>query len=267
MPQVRRSVYAPVAGIVGEVLVDHAMATEVGTPLARMSSIELDRQQIEVAGQLKEKDQERQSLEEQKKEARKVDPQLEGRLTLVKTEIRGLLTQQTQLDEERKKLEIRSPIRGSVMDWKPKEKLLNRPVQMGDPLLEVADIDGRWVLEVDLPENAITHITRAEREFDHPLDVEFVLSSDPETTYKGKLLEHATQAHPVEQENFIEAKVELNEDDKLAQLLREAASREDENAALVSGIEVRAKVNCGDYPLGYVLFRELIDFVREYVFF
>jgi hypothetical protein len=36
---------------------------------------------------------------------------------------------------------------------------------------------------------------------------------------------------------------------------------------MVSGIEVRAKVNCGDHPLGYVLFRELIDFVREYVFF
>lgn len=266
VPMERQAVYAPVAGIIGEVLVKHGAETEIGTPLARMSSIELDRQQIEVSGQLKEKEQERQALEEQKKENRKVDPQAEGRLTLVKTEIRGLLTRQSQLDEERKKLEIRSPIRGSVMDWKPQEKLLNRPVQMGDPLLEIANVDGQWNLEVEIPETAVTHIARAEAQFERPLDVEFILSSDPETQYKGTLTSHASQAHAVEQENFVDAKISINEDDQLAKLIQQA-SQSDEETAMVSGIEVRAKINCGDYPLGYVLFRELIDFIREYVFF
>ena len=63
----------------------------------------------------------------------------------------------------------------------------------------------------------------------------------------------------------MEAKIEIDSDQDLVNRLREAAEKSGEGTSMVSGIEVRAKVNCGNYPLGYVLFRELIDFVREYV--
>ena len=267
VPDIRRVVYAPVPGIISEVKVKHGDQTEEGSMLARISSIELDRQQIELAGQIKEKEQELRAHDAQRNESGKLDPELDGKTALAKQELEAFRTQERLLDVERKKLDLRSPIRGSVMDWKPQEKLLNRPVEKGDPLLEIADVDGKWIVEVNLPENTITHITEAEAKFHDQLEVEFVLSAAPDIVYKGKLIEHATQAHPVEQENFVEAKIEINADQDLVNRLREAAEKSGEGTSMVSGIEVRAKVNCGNYPLGYVLFRELIDFVREYVFF
>ncbi|MBX9652574.1 HlyD family efflux transporter periplasmic adaptor subunit [bacterium] len=267
VPDVRRVVYAPVQGVISEVKVKHGDQTEEGSILARISSIELDRQQIELAGQIQEKEQQRAAYEAQRNESGKLDPELDGKIALAKQELEAFRTQERLLDVERKKLDLRSPIRGTIMDWKPQEKLLNRPVEKGDPLLEIADVDGKWIVEVNLPENTITHITEAETKFHDKLDVEFVLSAAPDIVYKGRLIEHATQAHPVEQENFIEAKIEIDPDQNLVNRLKEAAEKSGEGTSMVSGIEVRAKVNCGDHPLGYVLFRELIDFVREYVFF
>lgn len=267
VPSLRRTVYAPFDGIISEVKVDHGLATSEGTVLARMSSLELDQRKVQIAGEIVEKTVQIRGLERQRNENPGFDPELGGRIIQAEQEMRGLVTQQRLLDEELKKLEIRSPIAGTVMDWKPQEKLLSRPVKQGDPLLVIADVDGEWVVEVDIPENAMTHITKAEEEFGKELDVEFVMSAAPDVVYTGKLIEHATQAHPVEQENFVEAKIRINEDQELINRIRRAAEKSDEGTSMVSGIEVRAKVNCGDHPLGYVLFRELIDFVREYVFF
>ena len=118
---------------------------------SRISSIELDRQQIELAGQIKEKEQERKAYEAQRNEAGKLDPELDGKIALAKQELEAFRTQERLLEVERKKLDLRSPIRGSVMDWKPQEKLLNRPVEKGDPLLEIADVDGKWIVEVNFP--------------------------------------------------------------------------------------------------------------------
>ena len=43
------------------------------------------------------------------------------------------------LDQKKEKLQIRSPIDGRVVTWNVEDRLLDRPVNRGENLLEVAD--------------------------------------------------------------------------------------------------------------------------------
>lgn len=261
VPKTRRTVFAPVTGTVREVKIDHGDPTEEYSPLAQMSNPEMERELLRLQGEYTTALQVLRALEADRKVRGAFDAELGGKINEQKQLADGL-QQQIALQRGRMQdLRVVSPIRGRVMDWKPREKLLNRPVQQGDPLLEIADVEGPWILEVQFPESAVTHIARAKQERgSEDLDVTFVLSSSPDKTYRGKLLEISTQAHPVEQENVVEAKIVLDEDEDLRRMIYEGGK-------LPSGLEVRAKVNCGPHPLGFVLFREVIDFIREYVFF
>jgi multidrug efflux pump subunit AcrA (membrane-fusion protein) len=265
VPEIRRIVAAPVDGEVRAVKVKHGDLTEETTPVAMMASIELEKQQAEIRGEIRRLEFQLKELERQRVDAGKLDPELDTQTADVRLKLLNLREREQLLAPELEKLVVKSPIRGTVTTWDP-ELMQGRQIKQGDPILEISNVDGKWVVEVDLPENAMIHIARAEAISNDKLPVEFVLSSNPDTVYKGRLIQVGTQASPIEQENFVKAKVEIEEDQGLVQTAREAA-KEIQNSAKVSGLEVRAKINCGPKPLGYVLFRELIDFVREYVFF
>lgn len=253
VPEVRRTVYAPVSGTIREVRVQHNDRVESGTQLAIMSNPELERELAELKGQLRSAEQLYSQYKADKQKER-INKEIDEKITQQEVLIEGLKQQIQLVAEQMKTLNIESPIQGNVMDFYPKEKLSLRPVQQGDELLEIAQIDGDWVLEVDLPENTVTHIFKAQKERgDDPLPVTFVVSASPDQTYHGKLIELATAARAVEQENVIEAKIALDKEQGLP--------------PLVAGVEVRVKVDCGPHAVGYVLFREVIDFLREYVFF
>jgi multidrug efflux pump subunit AcrA (membrane-fusion protein) len=253
VPENRRTVYAPVSGTVREVRVEHADRVDQGTLIAVMSNPELERELAELEGKLRSSERQQMALTAEKTRD-KFNAEIDGKIVQEAQLMEGLKQQIQMVNAQMTTLEIDSPIHGQIMDWKPKEKLAQRPVQQGDALLEVAQVDGRWVLEIELPENTVTHIAKAQKEKgDEPLAVTFVVSASPDRTYHGKLIELSTAAHPIEQENVIEAKIALDEEQGLP--------------PLVSGVEVRVKVDCGPHAVGYVLFREVIDFVREYVFF
>lgn len=263
VPQTRRIVFAPVAGTVREVKVDHGDPTEVNSLLAEMSNPELEQEEIRLRGELKTALEVKRSLDAEYSSRSKNDPEVGGKIS-EQIQLIESLRRQIDLNQARMAtLKVVSPIRGRVMDWKPKEKLLSRPLQQGDQMLEIADVEGPWILEVQFPESAVTHIARARNETkEDDLEVTFVLSASPEKTYHGKLIELSTQAHPVEEENVVEAKIQLDSEEDLVAMIKESSGSD-----LPSGLEVRAKVNCGPHAVGYVLFREVIDFVREYVFF
>ena len=63
-----------------------------------------------------------------------------------------------------KDLEVRSPIKGTVLTWKLDERLEHRPVGQGQTLMQVADLKGPWQLELQMPEDRMGHITRRQQE-------------------------------------------------------------------------------------------------------
>ncbi|NQT11889.1 MAG: HlyD family secretion protein [Planctomycetes bacterium] len=174
----------------------------------------------------------------------------------------SLLAQQDLYRAQERELEIRSPITGQVISWEIEHRLMRRPVQRGDALMEVADTEGAWQLEILMPDKRMGVIERARqkaKEQDPPSDlvVEFILASDPDTTHVGRVKDIAPSAEVHGDEgNTVMIKVEITDEVK-AQLPQ----------PLKLGESVSAKILCGKRPIGYVLFHDLIAFVQSKIVF
>ena len=96
------------------------------------------------------------------------------------------------------------------------------------------------------------HIRQAQQDLDrNDLDVKFVLASRAESNFEGRLQDMATRtnASGSKDSSIVQAFVSVN--------VEELPERR-------IGAEVRAKINCGKKSLGYVLFGDVIEFVRKY---
>ena len=56
---------------------------------------------------------------------------------------------------------ITSPIDGTVVTPQPKRRLLNFPTTANLAVLEVADFEGPWQMELKIPQNKIGYVTKA----------------------------------------------------------------------------------------------------------
>jgi len=147
-------------------------------------------------------------------------------------------------------LKITAPIDGTVADFQLDQLLQNRPVQQGERLLEVMDETGPWRLELEVEGSRMGHVLRAwNASPEHKLAVDFIPATDAESTFHGELDQIATRsAVSSEQSNIFECFVSID-----ASQIR--------NRRI--GAEVRAKISCGKRSLGYVLFGDVIEFIRQ----
>lgn len=156
----------------------------------------------------------------------------------------------------------------TVLSGNFKDEWHNKFAKPSDPILKLGAKDGRWEIELRIPQKHISQVLKAyERNGGAALDVDFLLRSDPTRTYRGKLYrEHiSSEAIPNrdekdESEPEVIAYVTIDDPgiDPAERLSREA---------LTSGTEVRAKVRCGKHKLGYALFYGVWEFLYEKVVF
>jgi biotin carboxyl carrier protein len=178
---------------------------------------------------------------------------------------------------------IPAPISGTVVTFDLNDRLLGRTVKPGDPLMQVARLDGVWVVELRIPEANVGHIREAlARSGGKPLEVDLLLASHPDRTFKGQLSDDGLGGEVTMHNNapVLLARVEVRvtehtraEVEAMSQAERERKGilpgvicREELNRMPV-GAEVRAKVRCGKRAVGYVWFYELWEFFYEHVWF
>ena len=128
--------------------------------------------------------------------------------------------------------------------------LQNRPVQQGELLLEVMHDTGPWRLELEVEGSRMGHVLRAwNASPDHKLPSTSSRQPPPSRRFTGELDEIATRsAVSSDQSNIFECFV---------------ATDATQIPNLRIGAEVRAKISCGKRSLGYVLFGDVIEFVRQ----
>jgi hypothetical protein len=150
-----------------------------------------------------------------------------------------------------------------------RETLKRRPVDPKDPVLRLGNKEGRWEVEMKIPQKHIGQVLYA---FDYlktdKLDVDLVVRSDPTHTYRGILEKGkiATQADPHKDDNneaepVVMAWVRITGDDIPENM------RVPDKLMQTTGIEVKAKVRCGRHKLGYSLFYGVWEFFYEKVVF
>jgi|GEM_PF-2449204 len=256
MPVTHRHVFANIDGVIDEVLIDHGDEVNQGEPLVRIRNLDLDQQIQSAAGRIDELEEvisaARSTMSD--RSARTDKDQQQENVSALKAQLKSAQRELELFQEKSKGLTVVSPIAGRVVTYNVQDELLDRPVERVESLLEVADLEGDWILELNLPDRKIGHVIEAFQDNDRqPLTVEFILAADPERTYHGVLSEfgHTTEMTP-ESGQVMRLRVAIEDPDFDLKQLRSGVS---------------AYVQCGQRSVGYSWFHSVWEFVQTKVLF
>ncbi|MGE3314685.1 MAG: efflux RND transporter periplasmic adaptor subunit [Planctomycetaceae bacterium] len=256
MPVIQRQVFAPDTGEVAELFVQGGERVEKGMPLLKINNDQLKASLLQARNERESQQQIWRALQGQRSEAAKSEnaaadiATVSSKIEDARIKIEGYEKQIELLEKRTEALTIRAPISGVVATFQLEQLLRNRPVQMGELLLEVMDDTGDWRLELEVEEHRMGQVFRAQdAEGTVKLPLEFILATSSESTYKGEVQEVATRAATSAESGAV---FEIFATTDRSQL-----------PVVRVGAEVRAKIYCGRRSLGYVLFGDVIEFVRQ----
>ena len=250
VPENKSNVFVPVDGTVAEILVSHGSAVQKGQTLIRLENLELETRAAELEGKIQEANQNIKTTETLLLASTDDDEQLgEQTLNAQKEELKSLKRQLSLTSKKLEKLNISSPRNGQVVTWNIKDKFRQRPVTRGERLMEIVDVEGSWMLDLNLTDSKAGHVLEAWKTNGGQLTVEFILAADPEKQFKGQVLSigRATEISG-DQQQVIPLKVEIDKNDLDS---RQAKSG------------VFANIVCKKTSLGYSLFHGVGEFFQK----
>ena len=284
-PILKQRIYSPLDAKVKELFVDQNMPVHGpyeeddiryrGQKLVELSSPELEERWIQLHGKKLE------ILEKLDSLVRRLLIQDSNVSEYERYELVGQRdTAEIQLDTVNRELEvferdrkpellITSPMDGVVISGDLKRRLeKDKPLSRMQYVMEIADLEGPWQLELQMPEKRMgfimEHLNRLPE--GEPLRVEFVLAGKPAVKYYGTVSDIHDRAEVrsdsgvaaaggASNMNTVAIKVKLDNQDSLPLELRR------------TGSECNARIDCGKRSLGYVLFYELIVYVQKNILF
>jgi multidrug efflux pump subunit AcrA (membrane-fusion protein) len=260
-PAVRRDVFATVPGNVVKIRVKADDHVKAGDVLVELENVQLRLELNEVEAKYNETIESIDGLERRRSQAPISDrAQIDGQIATAQESLIGLKSQMELLKRRKEDEFVRAPIDGIVTTWDVQQKLFGRPVEVGEVLMEIAQTDGDWQLEVKMPEHRIGDVSEAKAAFDaegKSMDVKYVLASNPKLDYEDELSSISLTADGEgEQGSFVKIRVPISD-----------ASRKALGNQLRPGTSAKAKAHCGRRAVGYVLFRDLVNFVHQRVLF
>ncbi len=262
-PLHRRGIFASTEGVVAELskkirnAKGEPVSVDVDESLLELRSSNLEFEITRVTGELRTARQSLNTVEIQRNATD--DPAREEELAAQETElavqIDSLEAQQKILTKWKGELTLTSPIAGQVLTFDPVAILENRPVRQGERLLQVANVDGPWVIEVRVADQNIGYVNNAARKLKPDLDVSFVAAVSPEKTWSGTVrsIRKATTSSRDDGPTVL-VTVDVDRSSIPADLLRPGAT-------------VIPHIHCGTRPIGFVWFHELIHAIRTKLLF
>ena len=265
-PTVKRNIFSPQDGEIRSLLVEEGSLVDVGQQLAIIESSELSDQMIVLEGELAETNQQLQNLlvaDFQIDSNSDTEDQNANRQTDIASEIERLKSHTETIKKRIELLELQSdqltlvsPIKGRVTTPDVNQRLDSRPVNRGDLLMAISDLDGQWEIELMVPDNRVEFIRTVETSGDSKFPaVRYRIASDSETIYEGTIREFdfRVQSSPDENESFARAMLDIDESELAGNLNL--------------GSRVVAKINCGKRNNWFLLTYELKNKVREWFFY
>jgi hypothetical protein len=262
-PAMRRNVFAKLDGEVQQVCVEDSAMVKKGQLLVVEESRELEKELEAVMGELAKTEAEiaatrSQSItdDENDRSRAELDQQV-ARISQLEKGTISLNKRKDILLEQQKMLQITSPIDGQVVDTRLEENLLGRHVTPGQSLMEIADRNGPWEVEVRMPESRMGYISDAWKESNGKLPVEFILATHPGSPLEGWVVN-------------IEPSAEVRGEEGNTVLVTVNFDQEELRKTFADpkiGAGVTAKIHCGRASFAYVWLHDLFDFVRAKILF
>lgn len=259
-PTRERRIFAVDDGIIQSVHVNHGDDCRTGDLLITMANSQLEFERKRVDGDLETTRARLKSvradylgLDRSQLDADRRYEQLTAEEQELREKIAGLEEQLAILNSRKDKLKIHSPIDGRVLTWDAEQTLRDRPVQHGQTLLTVADLDGPWSVNLHLAEEDIGYLIAAQDELGTQRPVTFMLESEPGKTYSGRLETMSTSTHFDEWES--------------AGVLLTVKIDSAQKFPFRSGARVRAKIDGGQRSLAFVWLHDLYAAVQRWLLF
>jgi multidrug efflux pump subunit AcrA (membrane-fusion protein) len=264
LPVARQDVFAPRDAIVEELKVDHGTEVAAGETLLNLRDPDLALEIARVAGETSTAQRQLEAIRTTRTTAagQGVDPVERYRLSAqeeeLKTRLANLAREGELLQSQRESLAVLSPLAGRVITWEVDERLAGRPVERGQVLVSVANTDGEWQLELQIPDDQMDAIRRAATNGE-PVEVEYRLGSDTSQLHRATITDIAQRADIVQLPTGEETRsvvAHARPSGEIPAELREAALR--------PGGSVRARIVCGEHPVGYVWLRDAWRALRNW---
>jgi multidrug efflux pump subunit AcrA (membrane-fusion protein) len=259
-PELRRNVFARSDGIVTDVRTEHSSDCQEGDVLAVMTRSQLDFETTRVLGEqatirkrLSSVQASRLRSSPQTAAEREKYNQLTAEETELQESLKSLDQQLEILKTQQDDLLVRSPVSGTVVTWNVRQLLEARPVQKGQVLLQVADLSGPWVLEVDVPDDHMGHVLEASERSPKPLGVTFMLATEAGTSYRGTI-EKISLGTDVRPPDPAHVSITVGID-------------RDEIHGLRPNATAAVRIHCGRRSLGFVWFHRLWETIQKKVLF
>lgn len=272
VPEDRKNTYAPIQGVVSQVFVDHGDLVQKGQLLVQLTSKELEKEFRRLQAEKQAASSQVSLLNTQRAKSTHAEEkeQLNAEYTTAQIKAKSADLQMAIIQEQFEMMKITAPQAGIVTTWEAKRNLLGRPVEIGQELISVAATDGDWVLEVEVPDDDMGPVLAAQSKLQEEiknkkksegslLEAYFVSATDPEHRYPGYVLRIASKAELVEQRHVVKVTVGFKRSVRDEFLKR--------NQALRPGAEVRARIDCGEARLAYVMLRDVVHVFYETVLF
>jgi hypothetical protein len=282
-PVIRHRIYAPLDAEIKKlpdyinqgVRVTGPTETRSGTVLLELRSTDLEEREVVMRAEERKILEEINSLDKQLLDTEKRMTPYERAEKVGQKDVALIQLEATQqkLDiferYEKPKLHITSPIDGVIVSSDLRRRLTEKlPLLRTQYVMEVADLDKDWQLELQMPEKRMGYIMKHKKRLDEqekPLRVEFWMPNKPDEKHYGTVKEIHDRAEVRTESggaggqsnsnlNTVTIKVALDDQESL---------RED----LMFGAECKAQINCGNRPLGYVIFWEVIVYIQKNILF
>jgi multidrug efflux pump subunit AcrA (membrane-fusion protein) len=256
-PSIRSDVYARLDGVVIDVPVRHEQLVRQGDILAQMTNNSLAVEIENLEGRKRTTWERIQSLRraqlDDHRSAAQDRNRLDGELLELNQLAENIERELNLLLRKQEQLTVRSDMDGQVITWNVNAHLSRRPVQKGQLLMTVVDLQGDWELELHMPERRMGHILAADAQFPEGLRVAFMLASHPGREFAGRVVE-------------IQRRAEVRGDQGNVVVMRVAIDRE-KLPELRSETSVTARVFCGRCALGYVLLHDVLETLHTKLLF
>lgn len=256
-PSEQRFVFSPAEGFVDKIQVSDGQRVQAGDVVAILSSPSLQMQFTQVVSEIGLVEQKRDGLNITLNQLKSADDQsnllgsrLAGEVQELEAKRANLIDQKALLEREQERLQLRSPIQGTVIAWEVEKYLENRPVRRGDTLFRIAALENQWQLEstvVDWESGYVIEAYQTMLANNKPFIVEFVVASSPQEGRKGRIAKFGNSMLDVDGSQQLEMTIVPDS--------RVASPR--------LGTSVTVSIPCGQFPRWFVWTRSILDAVRR----
>ncbi len=253
-PVAMRHLYAPANGEVVKLHIGHESEVQAGAALLEIRSRELELRKEELltlhaSAQEKLRGIEVSRLQNRKSSA--TESLSPGELSASESEWREVVASQKEqlsvMNEMLAALVLKSPMYGRVISWDQTETLEHRPVQIGQKLISIAELNGEGKLQLRVLDEDTRHVIHAQRQSPKSLRVTFSLASDPSVKRTALVKQIGTTVETLT--------------DQGATLRIDAWVDAGEMVNIRPGATANARIHCGRTSIGYVWTRRLLDFI------